>query len=166
MGYRSGKLAGKIIFLLNSVLVASAALLVCSCSGAPAGDEVNLAFAEAGTINTQEEQTGFACDDGMVLRCASVVETDQGLLIKTSKARNMKATSLIFVKSAGLDQGSSIIIAVTRVLGKEYEYDISQASYYLVDSELVKNAIKSYGIVFADWQEGAVNDSEKFPCCE
>jgi len=49
---------------------------------------------------------------------------------------------------------------------KEYQYDMSRAKYYSLEAASIISAIDSYGIYYADWQTGAVSDSEKFPCCE
>jgi len=140
-------------------------LLLSSCSRNVTVDEVSLVFASTAPVAPTNDTNGFNCDGSIVLRCGALEETEQGLIIQTSKAKSMKANHLIFIKTENLTTKSEIVASVP-IVGKEYEYDMSQVKLYDVETESLRYVIDSYGIMFSDWQTGTVNELEKFPCCE
>ncbi len=147
------------IFLLSLV----------SCSGEIDGDSISLEFATGyASASSIDTATGFSEEDCVVLRCASLEQNEHGIVIQTSKSKSLKATTLVFVnlnQTARPETGYTQIVAAP-VNGKEYEYDITQVIYYEVTSSSAESAIRAYGIPYSDWQIGACDSSEKFPCCE
>jgi len=135
-----------------------------SCSRTNSGDIISLDFVPQNTANAREI-TGFDIKGNFVLRCASLVDNENGIVIETSKSKFMKANVLIFVKP--IEPGESVVqIAVATITGKEYEYDLARARFYLVSPSSASKAIETYGIPYLDWQTGACSTSEQFPCCE
>lgn len=113
------------------------------------------------------DSKGFDAEGNFVLRCASIVQNEIGIVISTSKLPKMKAVTLLFVKHIEPDSSeTSIQIASVPIGGKEYEYDMSQAKFYTITASSALKAIENYGIPFADWQAGTCSESERFPCCE
>ncbi len=137
-----------------------------ACGKAAAGDTVALDFATGSAGTSSAGMTGFGNENSVVLRCGSVDLTGHSIVVTTSKSKNLKATSLVFVSPPAGDAAKEVGIAVVPVTGKEYEYDSAQAKFYLVTLASAQSAVNAYGIPFADWQVGAANGSEKFPCCE
>ena len=79
----------------------------------------------------------------------------------------MKANTLIFVKPFDNQKPEAHIqVAFAPIIGKEYEYDMTQARFYAITPFSAEAAKDKYGIPYSDWQAGACSDSEKFPCCE
>ena len=109
----------------------------------------------------------FNTDAYTVVRCSEYCAGPESISIKTSKSMKLKAVYLIFVDMAALAGGQeSVPIAVAPVTGKEYEYDMAAARWYLVTRQTAEEADALYGIAYSDWEYGAVSGSEKFPCCE
>ena len=144
-------------------------LFFLSCSRPVEGDSITLEFT-TNYVKTYDvnRAIGFNEADCVVFRCGSFDLNEVGIVAKISKSKNLQATTLVFVKpnQSGDAYADYIQIAVAPVIGKEYEYDMAQAKFYQVTPSSVEAAIDNYGIPYLDWQTGACNDSEKFPCCE
>ena len=141
--------------------------LLVSCSRQVEGDGVTLQFASNDAIKSASVNDAFNEEDCIVLRCSSFEANEREIIAKVSKSKNLKAITLAFVKlNASAADTKYIQIAAVPVTGKEYEYDIAQARLYYVTPLSAESAVNAYGIPFSDWQLGAANNSEKFPCCE
>ena len=141
-------------------------VLLVSC-GQVEGDGVTLQFASFDAIKLTSDNASFNEEDCIVLRCSSFTSNEQEIVAKVSKSNDIKVTTLIFVKLNRSIKGAEYVqIAVANIIGKEYEYDIEQARLYQVTQSSAEAAVNTYGIPYTDWQYGAVNNSEKFPCCE
>jgi len=151
------------VFMLSACLLALA-----SCGGTTGADSVALEFAPGYTNPSSGNTiTGLDEEGSVVLRCASFVENEQGIIVTTSRSKNMKANSLIFMRlpEAGSSE-NNVQIASAPIIGEEYDYDMTQAKLYEVTVSSAEAAIKNYGISYLDWQAGAYSTSEQFPCCE
>ncbi|GEM_PF-1748153 len=138
-----------------------------SCSRPAEGDAVTLQFASSDAVKSASVNATFNEQDCAVLRCSSFASNEQEIVAKVSKSKDLKATSLVFVKPNWISGDTEYVqIAVANVTGREYEYDITQARLYHVTTSSAEAVVNTYGIPFGDWQCGAVNNSEKFPCCE
>jgi len=144
-------------------------LFFVSCNRPVEGDSITLEFT-TNYVKTYDVNGAFGFNevDCIVFRCGSFDLNEVGVVAKISKSKNLKATTLVFVKptQSGDAYADYIQIAAAPVVGKEYEYDMAQAKFYQVTPSSVEAAIDNYGIPYPDWQTGACNDSEKFPCCE
>ncbi len=154
---------------LMAILAALPLLLLAvgACGKAPAGDPVRLELAEAVSVSAPGE-TVFDAEGSTVLRCASFMAGENSLTGAISKAKSMKATTLVFlpaIQPADREAGR-VIIAAAPVTGKEYEYDMTRARFYAVTPASADAAAGTYGLPFNDWLTGACNASEKFPCCQ
>ena len=142
-------------------------VLLVSCSRPVEGDAVTLQFAPSDAVKSASVNATFNEEDCIVLRCSSFTSNEQEIVAKVSKSKDLKATSLVFVKpNRILGDTEYVQIAVANVTGKEYEYDITRAKLYQVTPSSAEAAVNIFGISYSDWQYGAVNNSEKFPCCE
>lgn len=150
-------MAATIIFCILSVCMIS-------CNKTVEGDSVTLRFSSGDAIKSASVNADFNEEDCIVLRCRSLTSNEQEIIVRTSKSKDMKATALIFVKPN--QEAETVIIAAANVIGKEYEYDIAQAKLYEVTAFSAEAVVNTYGIPYSDWQYGAVNNSETFPCCE
>jgi hypothetical protein len=145
------------------------AIFIASCSRPFTGDSITLEFAaNSGNTPDLNRSTDFKEESCFVLRCASVNINELGIVAETSKLKQLKVTVLIFVQPLLTENPSQIYIdiAVAPVAGKEYEYDITQASIFRVTTASAGAAVSSFGITFSDWQTGVINNSGKFPCCQ
>lgn len=159
--------SGSIVIII--LVLSTFFLLLTSCGGTNIGDSITLEFVPGDVSPSNYEVTGFDVEGNFVLRCASSANNDHGLVIETSKSKNMKANALVFVKQKHIEGGrpqTDVQIAIAPIIGKEYEYDMTQARFYTVTILSAKKAIEAYGIPYLDWQSGACNSSEQFPCCE
>ncbi len=148
------------------VVLFSCPVLLSSCGRPVEGDSIKLDLAGNGNLNATQTSGNFSEEACVVLRCSSFIQNENGILAKVSKAKALKATTLVFVEPIqAMDQGSARIAAVS-IAGSECEYDISQARFFEVTTQSAKTAIDGYGITYADWQTGVSSSSEKFPCCE
>jgi hypothetical protein len=143
-------------------------VLVTSCGGSNTTNRVVLDFASGNSDSSAENMIEtFAEDDSVVLRCASLIKSELGIVLEVSKSKAMKTNYLIYVRTADkAGVNDSALVAATRVTGEEYEYDISQSSFYFVTRSSAEKAVAEYGIGFSDWLAGATSNSEQFPCCE
>ncbi len=143
-------------------------LALASCSGAASATSVALEITPGYSAASGANGTaGFDEAGSFVLRCASFAENEQGITIATSKSKSLKANVLVFIKlpeTAGPE--ADVPLAAAPITGKEYEYDMAQAMFYTVTYSSAEAAVRDYGIPYLDWQTGACNSSEKFPCCE
>lgn len=114
----------------------------------------------------ESSKGNFDEEGSTVLRCNSFVENEHGITVTTSKSKDLKANTLVFIKASNADSSGTIWIASAPIIGKEYEYDMTQARFYPVTASSAKAASQQYGIPYLDWQTGATNNSGKFPCCE
>jgi hypothetical protein len=156
---------------LRTIVAAIAASVLCitliSCNRPMTGDSINLQLAPDDAGKSTSVNTDFSEEDCIVLRCSAFSINEHEIVAEVSKSKDLKATALVFVKT----EKSSLIdeyvqIAVATIIGKEYEYNIKEAKLYQVTPTSAEAAVNTYGIPYSDWQAGAVNDSEKFPCCE
>ena len=138
-----------------------------SCSRPIEGDDITLLFPSIVAGKAASVNADFKEEDCIVLRCSSFTSNEREIVARVSKSKDLKATILIFVNPNGISgNAEQFQIAVANVTGKEYEYDITTARLYQVTTSSAEAAIENYGIAYSDWQTGAVNSSEKFPCCE
>lgn len=138
-----------------------------SCMGTSTGDSVFLEFAPGSNPANGDDIAGFDAEGSIVLRCASIVQDENGMVISTSKSMNMKANTLLFVPPAGTGSSDTgVRIASAPISGEEYEYDMTRATFYTITTSSVSEVLDNYGIPFLDWQTGAYSNSERFPCCE
>jgi hypothetical protein len=153
----------KLLFVLVSGLVFLVS--ISSCSEKIAGDSINLEFVPGQTNDTKAvdnfDETGC-----IVLRCSTLTVHSNGIQADTSKSKNMKAKILVFINIPGTVGEEYYQAAVAPITGREYEYDMTEASFYTVTAASADTSIFKYGISYADWQAGAINSSESFPCCE
>jgi hypothetical protein len=157
---------GEIAITMALSLLCMFSVLLAGCNKLLSAERVALDFAQ-GNVTVHATTINFEQEGTVVLRCASVVEIGNGIVVKASKSKDMKANFLIFVRPT--EAGTStdnIQIALVPITSKEYEYDMAQARFCTVTEASARAALNTYGIPFLDWQTGAVNGSEKFPCCE
>ena len=151
------------------ILTCVVLLSLTSCSQATEGESIILELAsDANGRSLPTNVVGFSEQDSMVLRCASFVSDEHRIIVRTSKSKDLKATTLVFVnpnQSARTDANYALLAAVP-ITGKEYEYDLAQDKLFKVMLSSAETAVNTYGIRYADWQVGAVNNSSSFPCCE
>ncbi len=161
---RQTRLLGYVFF----VIFAAAIIFITSCSAKVTMSSVDLKFApDFSILSATNVVTGFIEEESSVLRCYSITETADGIKATTSKSKSMAASTLVFISNPeNTSQDDSVWVATVPVTGKEYEYDMSNAKYYKVTYTSANAATQDYGIMFPDWQTGAVSDSEQFPCCE
>jgi hypothetical protein len=142
-------------------------VLLVSCSRQVEGDGVTLQFDSNDAVKSDSVNVSFNEEDCIVLRCSSFTSNEREIVAKVSKSKDLKAITLVFVKlNKSATNAKYVQIAVVPITGKEYEYDIAQARFYHVTPSSAEAAVDTYGIPYSDWQYGAVNNSEKFPCCE
>jgi hypothetical protein len=150
-----------VLFLLAAA--ASSVLMLASCSAKDQSGSLSISLASSPSNignPTQVDEQGST-----VLRCSSLVAQGNNLMITASKSKDIKATTILFLLPREGDSQSVTALAAP-VGAVESEYDISRASVFTLDKASADAAAGSFGIPFADWQEGAMSDSGKFPCCE
>ncbi len=103
----------------------------------------------------------------VVLRCSSLTVEGNAVVTTTSKSKSFKPTALLFLPASDTQSTADYVVAAAApVTGTESEYDISQARYFAVKPASAQAVASQQGILFADWQAGAISGSDKFPCCE
>ncbi len=138
-------------------------VLLASCAAPPPPTVVSLEITQGATATYQpiDETT---C---VVLRCSSLTIEGNAVVATTSKSKSFKPTTLLFLPASDTQSTADYMVAgAAPVTGKESEYDISQARYFAVKPASAQAVASQHGIQFADWQAGAISDSDKFPCCE
>ena len=149
---------GKKLILIVLGLISLTAFSV-ACGSATAAGSIRLDM-----VSPQVSPAPFDERNSTVLRCASVLEDSGGISITASKSKDMVTSQLLFLQP---DSSQGVfLVAVVPVTGKEYEYDMTQAKYYRVTADSASSALDRFGMAYTDWQTGAMNGSEQFPCCE
>lgn len=150
------------------VVAVLAISLLLSCGRTTPTYSVALEFATGHTASSSDNtDVGFDETDCIVLRCASLDLDGQGIVVTTSRSKGMKAISLVFIRPIEAGNPEDVVrIASAPIVGKEYEYDMTQAVFYTITRSSAEMAIGDSGIPYLSWQSGASNSSEKFPCCE
>lgn len=156
----------RITSVLAALCLCMPAALVTGCGSKAEISSVVLALTPGG-FDENSASAGLKTDNLVVLRCSEYSTNAGKLAIKTSKSMSVTALYLAFVELQETPAGQyAVPIAIAPITGKEYEYDLSRAAWYLVSRQEASDAASLYGINYPDWEYGAVNGSEKFPCCQ
>jgi hypothetical protein len=147
-----------ILFLLVFPMILS------SCGGA-SFEKITLNLQLGSGIGTGSPS--YDETNSMVIRCASFAENGNQLNAQASKLMSLKADTLIFVENPVIEVPTGgVQIVVVPVTGKENEYDIAQARFYIVTKTTAEEIRNDYGIEYATWYSGAASGAEKFDCCK
>ncbi len=146
--------------VLPAAILAASALLFASCAASAPASHITIEMAA-----DQSLAAGAAFDEmnATVVRSASVTVSGNSLDTTTSKSKSFATSNLVFIQPA---TGDYAIVAVVPLAGGELDYDMSQARFYAVKRASAEAAANDYGMAYSDWQVGAANGSDKFPCCE
>ena len=150
--------------IMAAVILLALPFLLASCGGTAFNKiTLNLQIGSGiGTNSPPYDETGST-----VIRCVSFTESGNQLTAQASKQMSLKPDTLIFIKAPVKEvTGGGVQIVVVPITGKENEYDMAQARFYIVTKEAVEKVLKENGIEYTIWHSGAISGAEKFDCCE